>query len=47
MLLDEIMEEFWISYDCEYARFLDMQALHKVLNVTEYGWIMPYVRILK
>ena len=30
----------------EYARFLRMQALHKVLNMPEYGWIMPHDRVL-
>ena len=37
---DAIMEELWIFQDSEYTRFLYMQTLHKVLNVSEYGWIM-------
>ena len=35
--LDEIMEEFWIFQDSAYARFVHMQALHKVPNMPEYG----------
>ena len=46
MSQDAIMEEFWIFQDYEYARFLNMQALHKVLNMPKYGWIMPYGSIL-
>ena len=34
---DAIMEEFWTFQDSEHARFLRMQALHKVLNMHEYG----------
>ena len=34
---DIIMEGFWIFQDSEYVRFLHMQALHKVLNMPEYG----------
>ena len=30
-----IMEGFWIFQDFKYASFLQMQALHKVLNVAE------------
>ena len=30
---DTIMEEFWIFQDSEYAWFLYMQALQKVLNI--------------
>ena len=36
MRRDAIMEGFWISQDSEYARFLQMQASHKVLNMSEY-----------
>ena len=32
---DAIMDEFRVFQDSEYARFLHMQALHKVLNVPE------------
>ena len=32
---DAIMQKFWIFQDSEYARFLYMQALHKVLNMAE------------
>ena len=39
MRWDGIMEGFW---DSKYARFLCMQVLHKVLNVPEYGWTMPF-----
>ena len=28
------------------SRFLRMQPLRKVLNMPQYGWIMPYVRVL-
>ena len=35
MRRDAIMEEFWIFQDSEYARFLQMQALRKVLNKAE------------
>ena len=46
MHLDVIMKEFWIFQDSEYAKFLDMQALYKVLNMPEYDWTMPYGRVL-
>ena len=42
MRCEAIMEEFWILQDSGYARFLHMQELRKVLNMLEYGWIMPY-----
>ena len=42
MCQDTIMEGFWMFQDFEYTRFLHMQALHKVLNMPEYGWIIPY-----
>ena len=42
----KIIEGFWIFQDSEYARFLSMQVLHKVLIMTEYGRIMPYGRVL-
>ena len=32
MHLDTIMEGFWIFQDPEYARFLHMQELYKVLK---------------
>ena len=34
---EAIMEEFSIFRDSEYARFLHMQELRKVLNMPEYG----------
>ena len=34
---EAIMEEFSIFQDSEYARFLHMQELRKVLNMPEYG----------
>ena len=37
MRRNAIMERFWIFQDSEYARVLHMQALHKVLNMPEYG----------
>ena len=40
MRRDAIMEGFWIFQDSKYARFLQMQVLHKVLNMPEYGWKM-------
>ena len=46
MRWDAIMEGFWIFQDSKYGRFLRMQALQKVLNMSEYGWIMPYDRVL-
>ena len=41
MCWDAIMKGFWIFQDSEYARFLHMQVLHKLLNIPEYGWIIP------
>ena len=41
-----IMEGFWIYQDSYYARFLRMQALHEVLNMPEYRWMMLYDRVL-
>ena len=49
---------FWICQDSEYTRVLNMSALHRVLNMNEYVWIIPeytwldlnmseYVRICK
>ena len=46
MRRDAIMEGFWILKDSEYARFLRMQVLQKVLNMPEYGWIIPYGEVL-
>ena len=46
MRFDAIKEGFWIFEDSDYACFLRMQALRKVLNIPEYGWIMPYGRVL-
>ena len=37
MSRDAIVEGFWIFQNSEYARFLRMQALHKVLN---NAWIL-------
>ena len=37
MRRDAIMKGFWIFQDFEYARFLHMQALQKVLDMSEYG----------
>ena len=34
-----VLEGFWISQDSKYTGFLHMQALHKVLNMPECGWI--------
>ena len=36
MRRDLIMEGFCIFQDSGYTRLLDMQALHKVLNMSEY-----------
>ena len=36
MRQDAIMEGFEILQDSEYARFLETQASHKVLNMSEY-----------
>ena len=47
MSRDVIMKEFWIFYDLEYARFLHMQALRKILDMPEHGWIMLCGRVLK
>ena len=38
MRWDAIMEEFWIFQDSEYATFLHMQALLKILNMPEYRY---------
>ena len=46
MCWDAIIEKFLIIQDSEYARFLQMQTLDKVLNVPEYAWIMTYDRVL-
>ena len=46
MQWDSIMEEFWMFQDSKYARFLRMQALHKVVNMPDYSWIMPYASVL-
>ena len=43
---DASMEGFWIFQGSGYARFLCIQALHKVLNMPDYGGIMPYDRVL-
>ena len=40
MRRDSIMEEFAVFQDSEYATFLHMQALHKVLNMSEDGWLV-------
>ena len=40
MRWNAIMEGCWLFKDSEYARFQDMQALQKVLNMPEYSWIM-------
>ena len=37
MCWDAIIGKFLIIQDSEYARFLQMQALDKVLNVPEYA----------
>ena len=36
----------WLFQGSEYARFLRMRVLHKVLNMSEFGWIMPFGRVL-
>ena len=46
MRRDAIIEGFWIFQGSEYARFLSMQALHKVLHMPEYGWVMSYGKVL-
>ena len=46
MRQEAMMEGFWIFQDSKYARFLRMQALHEVLNIPEYGRIMPYGKVL-
>ena len=46
MLRDAIMEGFWIFQDFKYAKFLRMEALHEVLNMPGYDWIMHYDRVL-
>ena len=43
---DITMKRFRIFQDSKYVRFLHMQALLKVLNMPEYGWMMPYGRVL-
>ena len=39
MRWNAIIERFWIFQASTYARFLHMQAPHKVLNMPEYTWI--------
>ena len=46
MRQDAILEGFSIFQGSEYTRFLRMQELHKVLNISEYGWIMLDGRVL-
>ena len=41
MRQNAIMVGFWMFQDSEYAGFLHMQELHKVLHALEYGWKMP------
>ena len=43
---DAITEWFWIFQDSEYARFLHMQELHKVVNMPGYGQIIPERTVL-
>ena len=38
---DAVMEGLWIFQVSKYTKFLHMQVLHKVLNMPEYGWIIP------
>ena len=45
MCSDAIMEGFCILQDSKYPRFLCMQVLYKILNLREYGWMMPYERV--
>ena len=44
IFIQTIMEEYWIFQVFKYVRFLHMQALHKVLNMPEYSWVMPHGR---
>ena len=37
MRQDAIMKGFCMFQEFEYARFLHMQAMHKVLNMPKYG----------
>ena len=46
MCRDIIKEGFLIFRDSDYVRFLPMQALRKVLNMPEYGKMMPYGIVL-
>ena len=46
MRQDAIMERMWIFQNSAYDRFLQIQMLHKFLNMPEYCWIMPYARVL-
>ena len=43
---DAIMEELSIIQDFQYASFLNMYVLHKVLNMSEDSWMMPCGRVL-
>ena len=38
---DAVMEGLWIFQVSKYTKFLHMQVVHKVLNMPEYGWIIP------
>ena len=38
---------FWICVqDCQHATLLYKQGFHKVLNMLDYGWIMPEQTVL-
>ena len=41
-----IIQEPSIFQDSKYAMFLHKQALHKVLNMPKYGWIIPHGMVL-
>ena len=40
------MSGFWKFQDSKYARFFHVEALHRVLKLCEYGWIMSEQTVL-
>ena len=43
---DATTEDFLVFLDSNYAWFQEIQALYKVVNVSEYGSIMHHGRVL-
>ena len=43
---DETIEDFLVFLDSNYAGYQEIQALYKVVNMSEYGSIMHCGRVL-